>query len=89
MSQKLPVQGFERVENRSQFDKDSIKNYSEDTDEGCFLEVDVQYPKQLHDLHNDLPILPVKMKIEKVEKRLVNLRDEKEYAVNKKLENKH
>ena len=89
MSQKLPVQGFERVENRSQFDKDSIKNYSEDTDEGYFLEVDVQYPKQLHDLHNDLPILPVKMKIEKVEKRLVNLHDEKEYAVNKKLENKH
>ena len=66
MSQALP--GFKWVENRSQFDKDFIKNYNKDSDEGHFLEVDVQYPKTLHDLHNDLPYLPERMKGEKVKK---------------------
>ena len=37
------------------------------------LEVDVQYPKILHNLHNDLPFLPERMKIEKVEKVVANL----------------
>ena len=58
ISQKLPVGGFEWVENKSQSNKDFIKNYNEDTDEGYFSEVDVQCPKILHDLHNDLPFLP-------------------------------
>ena len=66
MSQALP--GFKWVENRSQFDKDFIKNYNKDSDERHFLEVDVQYPKTLHDLHNDLPYLPERMKGEKVKK---------------------
>ena len=66
MSQALP--GFKWVENRSQFDKDFIKNFNKDSDEGHFLEVDVQYPKTLHDLHNDLPYLPERMKGEKVKK---------------------
>ena len=36
------------------------------------LKVDVQYPEKLHDLHNDLPFLPERMKIEKVEKLVVS-----------------
>ena len=39
----------------SQFNEDFIKNYNEESDEGYFLEVDVQYPEKLHELHNDLP----------------------------------
>ena len=35
---------------------------------GYFLEVDVQYIEELDELHNDLPFLPERMKIEKVEK---------------------
>ena len=69
MSQKLPVGGFEWVENTSQFNKDFIKIYNEDTDGEYFFEVDVQYPKQLYDLPNDLPFLPEQMKIEKKELR--------------------
>ena len=34
--------------------------------------------EKLHDLHNDLPFLPERMKIEKVEKLLVNLHEKKE-----------
>ena len=55
MRRKLPVVGFEWVKNTSEFSKDFIKKYNEDTDEGCLLETDVQYPIKLQDLHNDLP----------------------------------
>ena len=42
----------------SQFNESFIKkNYNEENDEGCFLEVDVQYLKKLNELHNDLPFL--------------------------------
>ena len=40
-----------------------------------FLEVDVQYSENLHNFHNDLLILPEKMKIEKVEKLATKLHD--------------
>ena len=36
----------------------------EKNDGGYFLEVAVQYPKKLHNLHNDLPFLPERMKIQ-------------------------
>ena len=42
-SQELPVNGIKWVKNTSQFDKDFMKNYNEDSDKGYFLEVDVQY----------------------------------------------
>ena len=35
-----------------------IKSYNGESDKGYFLEVDVQYPENLHNLHNDLPLLP-------------------------------
>ena len=48
MSQKLPVNNFEWVEDNSQSNEDFIKNYNEESDEGYFLEIDVQYPEKLH-----------------------------------------
>ena len=81
MSQKLSVSNFDWIEDTSQFHQDYIKNYNEESDEGCFLEVDVQYPEKLHDLHNDLPFLPERMKIEKVEKLVANLHDKSEYVI--------
>ena len=65
MSQRLPVNNFEWIEDTSQFNEDFIKNYNEENDEGYFLEVDVKYLEKLHELHNDLPFLPERMKIEK------------------------
>ena len=55
MSQKLPVNNFEWIKDTSQFNEDFIKNYNEESDEGYFLEVDVQYLKNLNELYNDLP----------------------------------
>ena len=63
MSQKLPLNNFEWIKDTSQFNEDFIKSYNEQSNEGYFLDVDVQYPKNLHDLHNDLPFLPRRMKI--------------------------
>ena len=64
-----------------QFDEHFIKNYNEESDEGYFLEVDVQYLEKLHELHNDLPFLPERMKIEKVEKLVANLHNKTEYVI--------
>ena len=49
------VLSFKSNWNTSQFSKDFIENYNKNTDEGYFLEVNVQYPEKLHELHNDLP----------------------------------
>ena len=58
MSQKFPVNNLEWIKGTSQFNKDLIKNCNEESDEGYFLEVDVQYLEKLYELHNDLPFLP-------------------------------
>ena len=57
-----------------------MKIYNDESDEVYFLEVDIQYCEKLHELHNDLPFLPERMKIEKVEKFVVNLHDKTEYV---------
>ena len=63
MSQKLPVNKFEWIKDTSQFIEDFIKNCNEETDEGYFLEFDIQYPEKLHELPNDLLFLPERIKI--------------------------
>ena len=52
--------------------KISEKNYGEENDKGCFLDVDVQYLEKLQEFYNDLPFLPERTKIGKVEKILLN-----------------
>ena len=69
-SQK-PVNKFELIEDTSEFNKDFIKNYNEESDEGYFPEVYVQNPEKLHEPHNDLPFLPKSIKIEKVKNILL------------------
>ena len=77
MCQKLPVGGFKWVKNVSRIDKDFIKNYDEDEAVGFFLKIDIEYPKELHDLHSDLPFLPERIKINKCNKLVCNLYDKK------------
>ena len=57
------------------------RHYHEEKDEGYFLEVDVQYFGNLHELHNDLPLLPEKIKNEIAENLVANLHDKTEYFV--------
>ena len=78
---ELPENNFEWIEDTSQFNEDLIKSYNKESDEAYFLEFYVQYPEKLHELHNDIPFLPERMKIEKVEKLIGNLHDKTEYVI--------
>ena len=51
MSQKLPANGSEWKESIHKFNEDFIKNYDEVSNKGFFLEVDVEFPKDLFTLH--------------------------------------
>ena len=53
MSLKLSVNNFEWIEDASRFNQDFTKNQNKESDEGCFLEIYVQYPKKLPELHNN------------------------------------
>ena len=53
MSQKFSVINFEWIKGTSQFNEDFIKNYNEESYEGYFLEVYVQYLEKLHNLYNE------------------------------------
>ena len=56
MSQYLPVRDFEWVENPQ-----GIEEYlkvPKDAPQGYILEVDLEYPPEIHDLHNDYPMAP-------------------------------
>jgi len=47
----------------------------------CILEVDLEYPENLHDLHNDYPLAPERVTVNKLEKLIPNLRNKNKYVV--------
>ena len=57
MSEYLPYEKFKWLENIDGFDVMSI---NEKIDIGYILEVDLEYSKELHELHNDYPLAPEK-----------------------------
>ena len=78
MIQLLPTGGIKWVSNVSRFTPDEIAKLE---NKGYLLEVDVKYPKELHDLHNELPFMCEKMTINGVEKLVPNLYDKKKYVI--------
>ena len=83
MSKKLPVNGFRWLDSDeiNEINKEFIKNYNENDNKGYIFEVDVRYPKRLHDLHSDLPFLPERMEMNKCKKLVCNLFNKKKYAI--------
>ena len=81
MSQKLPVGGFKWKKNKLKFNEDIIKNYGEDSDKVYILEVDLDYPKEFHDLHSDFRFFVERMEINKYNKLLCNLYNKNNYVV--------
>ena len=63
MSRKLPVNNLEWIKDTSQFNKDFIKKYNEESDKGYFLEDDVQYLEELDDLYLLFTFFHERMKI--------------------------
>ena len=64
MTQNLPSNGFKWM---------TEKEINEWREIPCFLEVDLEYPDELHDLHNEYPLAPEKLKINGVEKLIQHL----------------
>ena len=63
MSQKLLVNEFIWYNDYlSDFNEEFVKNYNENSDEGYFFEVDIEYPKTLWRSHKELPFLPERRK---------------------------
>ena len=60
MSEYLPYEKFEWVKNVDELDVMSINKKS---DVGYFLEVDLEYPNELHELHNNYPLAPKKLAV--------------------------
>ena len=82
MSPKLPVNGFMWYNDHlSDFNEDFIRNYNENSDEGYFPEIDIEYPQQLWSSNKDLPFLPERRRIEKVEKLVCSIEDKEKYVI--------
>ena len=72
MSKPLPTHGFEWMK------VDELETWELYP---CILEVDLEYPKNLHDLHNDYPLAPEQIMVNKVSKLIPNLGDKKKYVL--------
>ena len=81
MSKKLPTNGFKWLDTAEHvINEEFIKNYNENDMKGYILEVDVKYPKTLHELHSDLPFLSERMEVNKCKKLVCNLFNKKKYV---------
>ena len=85
MSEKLPTHGFKWLtggEMEKLFNNRVIQVWEKIP---CILEVDLEYPENLHDLHNDYPFYPERIKCKNgVEKLIPNLRDKTKYIIHYK-----
>ena len=60
MSEYLPYGEFEWLKNVNEL---GVMSINEKSDVGYILEVDLKYPKELHELHNDYPLAPEKLTV--------------------------
>ena len=85
MSKKLPTHGFKWLLDREigkLFNNQVLQVWEKIP---CILEVDLEYPETLHDLHNDYPFCSEKVKCKNgVEKLIPNLNDKTKYVIHYK-----
>ena len=72
MSKPLPTDSFKWMK------REELKSWKSMP---CILEVDLTYPQKLHDLHNDYPLAPERLKVNEVEKLIPNLNDKTKYVI--------
>ena len=85
MSEKLPVHSFKWMSNKEieNIFNNRIVQVWEKTP--CILEVDLEYPEELHDAHNDYPLCPERVECDKGVKKLIpNLRHKNNYVIHYK-----
>ena len=62
MSQYLPTGNFKWMTDKK-ISKINLGKYKADSKKGLIPEVDLEYPQELHDMHNDYPVCPEKVKV--------------------------
>ena len=72
MSEPLPTKGFKWMT------EEELQDWQ---GQCCILEVDLEYPEELHDLHNEYPLAPERLEINKVEKLIPNLNNKTSYVL--------
>ena len=63
------------------FNEGFIKSYYENSNKGYFLQADIDYPKELFNLHKDLPFLPERKKVEKVERLICSIGNKEKHVI--------
>ena len=81
MSKKLPIDNFKWETDLSMFTSDFIKNYHEKSDIGYLFYVDIANPKELYELHKDVPFLPDRMEVNKFNKLIASALDKNNYVI--------
>ena len=84
MIEKLPANVFKWVKKLSKFNERFIKSYNENSDIRYFHEVDVEYPKQLFNVHKDLRFFPERKKIDKVKILVCGIENKEKYVIHKR-----
>ena len=72
MSRPLPTHGFKWMKVS---ELETWENHS------CILEVDLKYPRSMHDLHSDYPLAPEQIEVNKINKLIPNLWNKKKYVI--------
>ena len=72
MSKPLPIKDFKWM------NKEELEDWKSHP---CILEIDLEYPEELHDSHNEYPLAPEKIKVGNVEKLIPNLRNKEKYVI--------
>ena len=62
MSQYLPTDNFKLMTDK-EINKIDLGKYKADGKKGLILEGDLEYPQELHDIHDDYPVAPEKVKV--------------------------
>ena len=65
MSQPLPYGNYQYDTEINKYTPEYIMNMADRSSDGAFLVVDLEYPKELHDYHNDYPLAPQRKKVTK------------------------
>ena len=75
MAKKLPVNGFKWLDSDKikEINEEFIKKYNENDNKGYIFEVEVKYPKRLHELHTDLAFLSEQMEVNECRKLVCDL----------------
>ena len=83
MSQKLPYKNFRWVNEKNLVGLDPTLLGAED-EIGYILQVDLEYPKELHNAHNDYPLAPENITINEIDKLTPNLNNKTKYILHLK-----